>query len=170
MIHMKKLTDLKDLMVEQLRDIYHAEKDLNELLPKVIQQANDPDLKKILDDYLHDNEGQIMRLRQVFERLYFQKRGETCEAMKAMIMEAKDMMKRSANSAVMDAGIITALQHISHYEIAGYGAICTYANMMDDKNTSATIHKNLEEVKKMDRKLAKLAEEVINERAKSRVT
>ncbi|MEP1097337.1 MAG: DUF892 family protein [Cyclobacteriaceae bacterium] len=163
---MKKLTDLEDLMVEQLRDLYHAEKELDKLLPVLIRYASDSQLEKVIDQYLYDNEGQIMRLRQVFELLYLQKRGEKCEAINAMVKEANDMIKRSADAAVMDAGIITALQHIIHYEIAGYGAICTYAKMLGKDNIAAIIHKNLDEEKKTDRKLANLAEEVINERAK----
>jgi len=163
---MKKLTDLEDLMVEQLRDLYHAEKELDKLLPAMIRSTSDSQLEKVIDDYLYDNEGQIMRLRQVFELLYLQKRGETCEAINAMVKEANDMMKRSADAAVMDAGIITALQHIIHYEIAGYGAICTYAKMLDKENIAAIIHKSLEEEKKTDLKLADLAQEVINNRAK----
>lgn len=162
---MKKLDDLGDLMIEQLRDLYHGEKELDKLLPKMVKSASEPALKKIIGDYLKENEGQVMRLRQSFELLYVRKRGETCEAINAMVIEANDLMKRSVDNEVMDAGLITALQHIIHYEIAGYGAVCTYAQMLGSRTVAEIIHKNLEEEKKADRKLAILAEEVVNQRA-----
>jgi ferritin-like metal-binding protein YciE len=92
--------------------------------------------------------------------LFLLKRGEKCEAMEAMRKEAKDLMIRSMDAKVMDAGIITALQHIIHYQIAGYGAICNYANMLSLQPIAQLMHENLEEEKNIDRKLAHLAEEV----------
>jgi ferritin-like metal-binding protein YciE len=92
--------------------------------------------------------------------LFLLKRGEKCEAMEAMLKEAKDLMIRSMDAKVMDAGIITALQHIIHYQIAGYGAICNYANMLSLQPIAQLMHENLEEEKNIDRKLAHLAEEV----------
>ncbi len=162
---MKAISDLKDLMVEQLRDLYHGENELDALLPKMIGSASEPRLKKILENYLFNNEGQVMRIRQGFELLYTQKRGELCEAMIAMTKETEDLIKRSVEPEVRDAGLITALQHIIHYQIAGYGAVCTYAKMLGFENVAAILHKNLDEEKSTDTKLAILAEEVINERA-----
>lgn len=162
---MKAINDLKDLMVEQLRDLYHGEKELDILLPKAIVSISDPELEEIVDNYLTQNENQIMRIRQAFELLFIQKRGERCEAILAMIKEAEDLMKRSVEPEVKDAGIITALQHIIHYKMAGYGAVCTYAQMLDFDEVAAIIHKNLDEEKYTDNKLIELAEEVINKRA-----
>jgi ferritin-like metal-binding protein YciE len=162
---MKKIADLNDLMIEQLRDLYHGENELDELLPKMVEKTSEPRLRKIFEDYLVQNKEQVMRLRQSFEPLYEQKRGEMCDAMLAMTKEARDLMSRSADVHVRDAGLITALQHIIHYQIAGYGAVCTYAKMLGFDQVASIIHKNLEVEKKTDRKLAMLAEEVINERA-----
>jgi len=162
---MKKIVDLRDLMIEQLRHLYHGEKQFDKALPTLITRVEEPRLKQIVKDYLFDHEDQIMRLRQAFARLYVQSYGETCEAMKVMITEAQDIMSRSADEEVMDAGLITSLQHIIHYEIAGYGAVCTYAKMLGLSDIAAILHKNLEEKKKTDRQLAILAEEVVNEKA-----
>lgn len=162
---MKKLEDLKDLMVRQLRDLYNGEKDLNELLPKIVKNTSESSLKQAIDDYLVDNESQVQRLRQVFELLFLQKRGETCEAMKAMIKETNEIIIRSSHPEVMDAGLITALQHIIHYKMAGYGAVCTYAKMLEQFDVGKIMHVNLEKERKADRRLAMLAEGVINRRA-----
>ncbi len=162
---MKQIKDLKDLMLEQMRDLYHGEKKLEDLLPLMIENATEPRLKAIFEKYLHGNKDQIMHLRQAFEPLYELKRGETCEAMLAMIKEAHDLIERSVMPEVKDAGLVTALQHIIHYQIAGYGAVCTYAQMLDYEDVANLMHLNLEVEKLSDRMLAVLAEEVINERA-----
>ncbi|WP_420577729.1 ferritin-like domain-containing protein [Ekhidna sp.] len=162
---MKKIASLKDLMMEQLRDLYHSENELDDLLKKMIESASEPRLRKIFEDYLFENKEQVMRLRQAFEPLFEQKRGEMCDAMLAMTKEARDLINRSADEYVRDAGLITALQHIIHYQIAGYGAVCTYAQMLNFDNVASIIHKNLEVEKHTDRELAMLAEDVINERA-----
>jgi ferritin-like metal-binding protein YciE len=163
---MKKMVDLNDLMEEQLRDMFDSEKAFSKLLKKVQAKATDEQLKEIVKNYLEENEGQLLRLRRVFDILYKQKRGEKCDAIEAMIREAKDIISRSMDATVMDAGIITALQHIIHYQIAGYGAICNYANTLGHYNVAGLMHQNLEEEKRIDRKLAMLAEGSINIKAK----
>ena len=163
---MKKLVDLKDLLVEQIRDLYNSEKQLSEAISNLHEKATDADLKKVLWDHLTENEDQIMRLEQVFSLLYEEPLGEVCEAMRAMIRESKDLIARSADPEVLDAGLITAVQHINHYQIAGYGAACTYAKILGLLNAASIIHKNLEVEKKTDKALAQLAEEVVNQKAK----
>ena len=163
---MRKLVDLKDLLIEQIRDLYNSEKQLVEAVSDLHKKATDVDLKRILSDYLLENEDQIMRLEQVFSLLYVEPVGEVCEAMRAMIHESRDLVGRSVDPEVLDAGLITAIQHINHYQIAGYGAACTYAKMLGLLNAASIIHKNLEVEKKTDRILAQLAEEVVNQRAK----
>lgn len=162
---MKEIADLSDLMVEQLRDLYHGETNLHKLLSKIVKNTNEPLLEQIVADYLLDNESQVLRIRQVFELLFLQKRGETCEAMKAMIKETNDIIMRSGNPEVRDAGLITGLQHIIHYKMAGYGAVCTYAKDLERFDIGRIIHINLEKERKADRRLAMLAEKSINVRA-----
>lgn len=162
---MKKLINLHDLMGEQMRDMLDGEKRLTQLLPKMRERATNPVLLRILEDYINSNEDQILRLKQSFIATYRQEKGENCDAMKAMEKEAEDLMKRSMRPEVMDAALITALQHMIHYQIAGYGAICNYANTQGLLETASLLHKNLEEEKRTDRELAKLAEEVVNAKA-----
>jgi ferritin-like metal-binding protein YciE len=162
---MKKIVDLKDLEIEQLRKLYYGEIALAKLLPKMKDLANDPRLKQLIADYLIENAGQVMRLEQAFEILYIESTKENCEAMKAMIKEADDIMKRSDDAEVMDAGLITALQHIIHYKIAGYGAVCTYAQTLGMEELAATVHKNLDEEKRTDQQLISLAVIAVNKQA-----
>ncbi len=108
---MKAIENLKGLMIEQLRDLFQGEKELNELLVEMKESASDTELKHIIGDYLSANRGQVMRIMQAFEILYVQARGEVCEAMKAMIKEARDIIRRSVDPNVLDAGLIPAFRH-----------------------------------------------------------
>ncbi|MEL7006520.1 MAG: DUF892 family protein, partial [Bacteroidota bacterium] len=112
------------------------------------------------------NDGQLLRLKRTFNLLYTSKQPVGCRAIEIMIDEANDLIKRSADRQVMDAAIVTAMQHILHYQIAGYGAICTYAKMNKLYPVAELMHQNLEEEKRFDRKLAILAEESVNPKAK----
>jgi ferritin-like metal-binding protein YciE len=163
---MKHIRNLNDLMVEQLRDLYNAERLFDTFLPSIIGATHSPTLQRILAQYLRDNEGQVMRLRQVFEQqLFITDSGEVCEAMEAMVDEAYEIIDHCEHPNVRDAGIITALQHIIHYKIAGYGTICAYANTLGFLDVAGIIHKNLLEEKKTDSALRNLAEAVINDLA-----
>lgn len=162
---MEKIVDLKDLMIDQLRHLYYGKIELVKLLPKMRDLAHEPKLKQIMADYLIENSGQMMRLKQAFEILYIKSNREICEVMKAMINEAHNIMKRSNDAEVMDAALITSLQHIIHYEIAGYGAVCTYAQMLGMENLASTIHKNLVEEKRKDEQLITLALSAVNKHA-----
>lgn len=162
---MKSISDLKDLMVEQLRGLYFAETQLKSFLVKVDLLVTQPDLKKILKEYVKENEDQILKLKRAFNHLYVQKRGETCKAMEGLIKESYSLIKKSSEPQILEATIITVLQHIIHYKIAGYGAVCTYAKMLDMLDVAELIHPNLETEKKTDKQLAIVAEEVVNKRA-----
>lgn len=159
---MKKISNLSDLMIEQLRSLYNGEKRLDELLPIMINAAHDPMLRYILKDYHKKNESQIMRIRQAFEQLFVQKRGEICDAMLAMVQETEDLINRCETEEVCDASLITSLQHIIHYQISGYGAVCTYAQMLDFDQVAEILHQNLVEEKSTDQQLITLAEKQVN--------
>lgn len=159
------MTDLNDLLLEQLRVMYGGETHLIKALIVLRANTSDQALADILDNYQDICEDQILRLKRVFNMLYAQKRGEECEAMKAMIRESWKIMDRSTDVDIRDAGIITSLQHIIHYKIAGYGAICNYANTLVMYHVADILHQNLEEEKQVDRKLIDLAEQRINLRA-----
>lgn len=162
---MKRMINLNDLMNEQLRVMFDAEMQVHEALPKIHVKATDPNLRELLEDMKIRNEDQILYLKQAFNLLFRQKRGEKCDAMRAMLQEAMYIIRRSMHPEVMDAGIVTALQHIIHYQVAGYGAICNYANTLGLYEVASLMHQNLDEKKHADRRLANLAEEAINARA-----
>lgn len=162
---MKRMINLNDLMQEQLRNMYEGETLFAESLAKIKEEATNYKLIKAIATYQENNDDQVLRLKQVFNYLYTQKRGEKCEAVKAMIKEAEDIITRSMAPEIKDASIITALQHIIHYQIAGYGAICNYANLLDLEQVAALMHKNLEEEKRADKLLVQLAEAEINPKA-----
>jgi len=163
---MKKIVNLNDLMIEQLAAMYQGEILLCKGLKEIINHITDRELKELVNHYIEENDGQLLRIKRTFNFLYTSKRGEDCKAIEIMIDEARDLIKRSADPQVKDAAIVTAMQHILHYQIAGYGAICTYAKMNNLYPVAELMHQNLEEEKRFDRKLAILAEESVNPKAK----
>lgn len=159
---MKPIVKLNDLLEEQLRDLFDGELQLSSFLSRLLELAADPKLKTIIKEYIECNEEQLMRLRQVFDLLYTQKRGEHCEAMHTLIEEAAEIVNRSKFDQIRDAGIITALQHIMHYKMAGYGAVSNYTSQLDLSNPGAILHTNLENEKQFDQRLAKIADAQVN--------
>ncbi|MDP9122982.1 MAG: ferritin-like domain-containing protein, partial [Acidobacteriota bacterium] len=120
-----KLESMKDLYVEQLRDLYSAETQLLEALPKMAEAATAPDLKKGFSDHLRQTREHRVRLERIFKKLGMNPEGETCQGMKGLIKEGQEMIKNRGEDAVRDAGLIAAAQRVEHYEIAGYGTVRT---------------------------------------------
>ncbi len=156
------LDNLKDLYVEQLRDLYSAESQLIDALPKMADAASHSKLKTAFQDHLKETKKQKERLEQIFDTLGERPGGETCQAMKGLIKEGEEMIKQDANEDVRDAGLIAAAQRVEHYEIAGYGTVRAYADMLDRKDDRKLIDEILEEEKDADEKLNDLAMDVIN--------
>ncbi len=154
-------------MEAQLRDIIDAENRVGEALPAFILMASDQRLKWIIDEYQKKNNSHITRLRQVFRALKQKDTGVKCKAIHSMLLTSNDLIERTENPTVKDAVVITGLQHIIHYQVAGYGAITNYANTLDLNEVALLTYKNLDEKKATDRKLAELADEVINIKAKN---
>ncbi|MDN5203930.1 DUF892 family protein [Fulvivirgaceae bacterium BMA10] len=162
---MENLKNLKDLFLEQIRDLYQGEKRQLDSLNYISEQTTNSKLKQLVNDHVSNTEDQIQRLERVFADLYEEYEGEKGKPMKALIKEARVLLSRCEDPEIRDAAAITALQHIDHYEIAGYGAACTYAKMLDMTEIADMLHQSLEEEKRSDRKLAMLAEESINQEA-----
>lgn len=156
------MVNLNDLLEEQLREMYDGEQQCAKALTLILPMVTNSKLCEAIIEYKHNCEDQVIRLKQVFNLLYKQKRGEQSEVMRAMVHEAQNLMDRSMDFAVMDAGIITAVQRIIHYKIAGYGAICNYTNTLGLYEEAGIVHKNLEVEKKTDKTLANLAESSVN--------
>ncbi|MFY0688498.1 MAG: DUF892 family protein [Cyclobacteriaceae bacterium] len=162
---MKAINNLRDLMLEQMRDLYNAEIYIKNELNRVADDAHNPELTTLVQGYIDRHSGMIMRIRQVFDLQYEQKRGETCEAIQTMVEEMQTLMNRAHDPSVKDAAIITGLQHIMHYKMAGYGAVCSYARQLSFHNEAKILHENLEEEKLYNKTLAELAETWINIKA-----
>ena len=159
---MKYLMDLNDLMIEQLRELYHGEIHLQELLKEFSKMANDQSLKKVFEGYSIQTRDQILVLKQVFNNIFEQKRGEKNVAIMAMTNEAKSLVRRGAGDEIKDALMILSLQRIIHFKIASYGAVCTYGKILGFWEEIDALHQDLESEKKIDRKLANLAEGIID--------
>ncbi len=163
---MAKLESLNDLFVDELRDLYNAENQLVKALPKMAEAASSPDLRNALQEHLNQTKNQIQRLDKVFQTLDVSERGKDCPGMKGIIQEGQELLKENASPTVKDAGIITAAQKTEHYEIAGYGSVCTFADQLGYREQAELLKQNLSEEKKADELLTKIAERHINKEAK----
>ena len=163
---MEKVTNLKGLFIEQVKDLYNAEKQQLKVLPELLTRAVVEELQQAIDRCITETKEHINRLENIFSNLNITQGGERCEAMEGLIKEALHLAERSSDSEVLDAGIITSLQRINHYEMAGYGSACAFGKELGYNEISETLHKTLEEAKNMDLHLTRIAKECVNERAK----
>lgn len=136
-----KLESLRDLFIDELKDLYNAEHQLLKALPKMAKAASSKDLKRAFESHLKETEGQVKRLEQVFEMLETSPRGKKCKAMEGLVEEGSELMKEDADPDVMDAGLIAAAQRVEHYEMAGYGCVRTYAQLLGETKAESLLHK-----------------------------
>ena len=160
------LESLKDLFVDELRDLYDAENQITEALPKLIEKAQNPQLKSALREHLEITRGQIRRLETIFQGLKEKPTGESCKGMKGLIKEGDDMASRDGDSSVIDAAIISAAQRVEHYEMAGYGTVRTYADLLGEREFSNLLQATLDEEKEADKTLTEIAK-TINVKARA---
>jgi ferritin-like metal-binding protein YciE len=160
-----KLESLKDLYLEQLKDLYSAETQLVDALPKMAEAASAQDLKKGFNDHLRQTQEHVKRLERIFKDLGEDAKGETCEGMKGLIKEGNTMAKMRGEDAARDAGLIAAAQRVEHYEIAAYGTVRTYAELLGHDQHVTLLEKTLNEEEETDERLTQLAESHINEEA-----
>jgi ferritin-like metal-binding protein YciE len=153
------------LFVDELKDIYWAEKHLTKALPKMAKKATSPELIQAFENHLTETEGQIERLEQVFEMLDMKPAAKKCEAMSGLVKEAEELIKENPAGMVRDAAMITAAQKVEHYEIASYGSLRTFAQMMGMPKAAALLQETLDEEGNTDHKLTEIAEASINEEA-----
>ena len=156
---------LEDLLHDELKDIYDAEKQLTKALPKLVKKASALELKDALRAHLGETEGHLDRLEQVFEQLGLPVRGKKCEGMQHLLAEGNEMIADAENDATRDAVMIAAAQKVEHYEIASYGTIRTWATLLGKTDIAALLEDTLEEEKEADFKLTGIAESFVNEEA-----
>ena len=157
-----ELATLKDLYIEQLRDLYSAETQLCEALPKMAAAATNPELKRSFEQHLEETKQQREEVEKLIRAEGENPEGHECKAMKGLIAEGAELMKEDADPDVMDAGLIAASQRIEHYEISGYGTVRTYAKHLGDSSAAFILDRIAKEEGATDHKLTALAERVIN--------
>jgi ferritin-like metal-binding protein YciE len=153
---------LTKLYLEELRDLYDAEDQILEALPKMIQQTKHADLKRGFQEHYQQTEQQKHRLEKIFEMLGESPEGKECHGMQGLIEEGEEIMKEFSDSDVLDAALISAAQHVEHYEMAGYGCARTYATMLGFAEHADLLQRTLDEEGETDKKLTELAETVVN--------
>jgi ferritin-like metal-binding protein YciE len=156
---------LRELLVEEIRDLYNAERQLTKALPKLARAASSDELRQAIEDHLRETEGQIDRLETVFESLGEKPRSKHCEGIAGIIEEGSALIGEDYEGAVMDAGIIAAAQRAEHYEIGAYGSVMAWAKVLGLSDIASTLEETLEEEKAADEKLSQLAEGSINQQA-----
>ena len=161
------LNTLQDLYIDEIKDLYHAEKQLVKALPKLAETASAPELKSAFEEHLEATRGHVMRLEEILRGLGLPLRGKTCHGIAGIIKEGKALMEEDAEPAVMDAGLIAGGQRVEHYEIAAYGAVRTYAETLGFTSAADLLQQTLDEEKQADQKLSELAEGFINSQAES---
>ncbi len=159
------IDSLKELLEEELKDIYSAEKQLLKAMPKMAKKASLDELRTALEEHMEVTRGQVQRLEQVFEALGKPAKAKTCKAMKGLLEEATEIMEEEAEDAVMDAGIIAAAQKVEHYEIASYGTVRTWARACGEEQAAELLQETLDEEGEADKRLTELAERVVNPEA-----
>lgn len=157
-----KPKSLKDLFIDQLKDVYYAEKQILKTLPKMAKAAQAAEVREAFETHRDETEGQIERLEQVFDMAGVAARGKTCEAINGIIEEGKEVMEEYADSEALDAGLIASAQAVEHYEIARYGTLKALAIQLDMKDAAQLIEQTLSEEKKTDELLSDVAETVAN--------
>jgi ferritin-like metal-binding protein YciE len=162
---MARLSSLDDLLVHELQDVYNAEAQILKALPKMTKAASNPDLKAAFEEHRVQTEGQVTRLEQVFELLGMSPKGRKCEGMAGLLEEGKKTIEQDAEPSVKDAALIASAQKVEHYEIAAYGCLCTYAEMLGYDQVHELLGRNLDEEETTDQRLTALAESVINPEA-----
>jgi len=161
----KTAEGLRDLFVDELKDIYWAEKALTKAIPKMIKKATSEDLINALQNHLEVTKGHVERCEKAFEMLGKPARAKKCEAMEGLTKEAEEIMESTEEGMVRDAGIISAAQKVEHYEIASYGTLCAFAKTLGENDIANLLSKTLKEEREADDTLTQVAESYINEEA-----
>ena len=156
---------LRDLLVEEVQDLYSAETQLVKALPKLAEKASNSDLRAAINKHLHETEGHVRRLEQVAEQLQAKPSGRKCKGMEGLLDEGDEMMSKHEAGDMRDAGLIGAAQRVEHYEMAGYGTARTHAQQLGLNNLALLLQQTLNEEAAANDKLTQLAESHINAEA-----
>ena len=163
----KDIKTLNDLFMHGLQDLYYAENQIIKALPDMIDKATNPALRAGFEKHLAETEGQVHRLRQVFDLLDSDPKGEKCPAIEGILKEGRELMGEIDDEDVMNVGLVAAAQAVEHYEITRYGTMTAWAKTLGRDDCAAILHKTLEEEKAADEKMTVIAKSKVNRRAAS---
>ena len=152
-----QLQNLRDLFVEQLQDLYSAENQLVEALPKMANASSHEELRDAFEQHLAETRGHVARLEEVFSQIGASPGGEKCKGMEGLIKEGEEILQMQGDPSVIDAALIAAAQRVEHYEIAGYGTVRTLAEHLDFGEARGLLNQTLDEESKADSLLTKIA-------------
>ena len=151
---------LNELYVDELKDLFNAENQLTKALPKMAKAASSEDLREAFEEHLEQTKGHVERLQQVFTMLEEKAGGKKCLGMEGLVKEGTEIMGEDFEDEVMDAALISAAQRVEHYEIAAYGTVCAYADLLGLSAHASLLRQTLEEEKQTDQKLTELSKEI----------
>ena len=162
---MASVTSLREHLIEELNDLLNAEQQLVEALPQMAERASSRELRTAIRSHLSETRQHVKRVTQTLKQLGEKASGKTCEAMEGLLEEGQELMEASDAGALRDAMLITAAQKVEHYEIATYGTVRTYAQVIGERGVAKLLQQTLKEEHAADRKLTKIAVGSINRRA-----
>ena len=155
--------NLKELYIDELKDLYNAENQLVKALPKLAKAADSDELRQAFEDHLQQTEGHVQRLEQIFKMLGENPKGKKCAGMEGLVEEGQEMIDEDFEGSVKDAGLIGAAQRVEHYEIAAYGTAKALAQTLEETGHVELLDQTLEEEKETDEKLTEIAEQINSE-------
>ena len=161
----KDVKTMEDLFLEEIRDLLDAEKQITKALPKMAKAARSPELSEAFNEHLEQTRGQIDRLERIFSDIGAKSGGVKCKGMEGLLKEGDDMIRLTDPGMVRDAGLISAAQRVEHYEMAGYGAARTFAQLLGREEAADLLDQTLQEEKETDERLTEIAESMVNARA-----
>jgi ferritin-like metal-binding protein YciE len=158
---------LRELYIGELRDLYSAETQLVKALPKIAKASSNDQLREAFEEHLRETSEHVSRLEQIFDELGEKASGKKCLGMEGLVKEGSEMMKEDFSDDIKDAGIIGAAQRVEHYEMAGYGTVRAFAELLGENEHVSLLEQTLEEEKAADRKLTELAEQINQQAAEA---
>lgn len=154
---------LRELYIDELKDLYSAEKQLVKALPKLAKAASSDELRSGFEEHLDQTKGHVQRLEQIFEMLGEKPTGKKCKGMEGLIEEGSELTEEDYEGALLDAGLIGAAQRVEHYEIAAYGTVVAFAELLEESEHVSLLNETLEEEKETDEKLTELSKQINSE-------
>jgi ferritin-like metal-binding protein YciE len=151
---------IEELFIDELKDLYSAEKQITKSLPKMAKASSSPELKAAFESHLQETLGQIQRLEKAFEILGKSAKGKLCHGMKGVLEEGAEVLEETEKGSVRDAALISAAQRVEHYEMAGYGCVREYAKILGQKDIATLLDETLAEEKAADKKLGLISKQV----------